>query len=98
MQSLHHLLIYVVHEINYMLRYLLSIYLSSISITPYLLILSSLVVATTTAFSLAAGIRPPAVAAAALNVLLEVCDTVAVGGPAALHEVVCGVAARVGDN
>ena len=32
MQSLHHLLTYVVHEIDYMLRYLLSIYLSSISI------------------------------------------------------------------
>ena len=32
MQSLHHLLTYVVHNINHMLRYLLSIYLSSISI------------------------------------------------------------------
>ena len=32
MQSLHHLLTYVVHDIDYMLRYLLSIYLSSISI------------------------------------------------------------------
>ena len=32
MQSLHHLLTYVVHDIDHMLRYLLSIYLSSISI------------------------------------------------------------------
>ena len=32
MQSLHQLLIYVVHNIDYMLKYLLSIYLSSISI------------------------------------------------------------------
>ena len=34
MQSLHHLLTYAVYDIDYMLRYLLSIYLSSISITP----------------------------------------------------------------
>ena len=33
MQSLHHLLTYVVHDIDHMLRYLLSIYLSSISIS-----------------------------------------------------------------
>ena len=33
MQSLHYLLTYVVHDIDYMLRYLLSIYLSSISIS-----------------------------------------------------------------
>ena len=32
MQSLHHLLTYEVHDIDHMLRYLLSIYLSSISI------------------------------------------------------------------
>ena len=32
MQSLHHLLTYAVHDIDHMLRYLLSIYLSSISI------------------------------------------------------------------
>ena len=32
MQSLHHLLMYVVHDIDHMFRYLLSIYLSSISI------------------------------------------------------------------
>ena len=32
MQSLHQLLIYAVHNIDHMLRYLLSIYLSSISI------------------------------------------------------------------
>ena len=32
MQSLHHLLTYAVHDINHMLRYPLSIYLSSISI------------------------------------------------------------------
>ena len=35
MQSLHHILMYVVYDIDYMLRYLLSIYLSSISITDY---------------------------------------------------------------
>ena len=33
MQSLHHLLTYAVHDIDHMLRYLLSIYLSSISIS-----------------------------------------------------------------
>ena len=33
MQSLHHLLTYVMYNIDHMLRYLLSIYLSSISIT-----------------------------------------------------------------
>ena len=33
MQSLHHLLTYVVHDIDHMLRYLLSIYLSSMSIS-----------------------------------------------------------------
>ena len=32
MQSLHHLLTYAVHDIDHMLRYPLSIYLSSISI------------------------------------------------------------------
>ena len=32
MQSLHHLLMYAVHDIDYMLRYLSSIYLSIISI------------------------------------------------------------------
>ena len=32
MQSLHYLLMYVVHNIDHMLKYLLSIYLSSISI------------------------------------------------------------------
>ena len=41
MQSLHHLLTYAVHNIDHMLRYSLSIYLSSISII-YKIYLSNL--------------------------------------------------------